>query len=134
MVAVENRKSHGDVAGVANPRSSTHVRERFIIIKCINLSTHKNGVSAMKNVKGFAFVLFSVFLVVALSMAMAENNQTGNATMNKTANETLNKTVYNETLKNATMNQTTNETNSTTNPFKNAKGQPPCGTNNPDCR
>ncbi len=65
----------------------------------------------MKNVKGTAIVLFSVLLVLALGMAMAELNQTANATMNQTTN--------------ATMNQTANVTNNATNTFKNVKGIPP---------
>ncbi|HUI39869.1 MAG TPA: hypothetical protein VLY86_02990 [Methanothrix sp.] len=86
----------------------------------------------MKNEKGFAFVLFSVFLVVALGVAIAEN-QTANATMNKTTNVTMNK-ITNVTMNkttNVTMNKATNVTmNKTTNatlknPFKSAKGVPP---------
>ena len=78
----------------------------------------------MKNEKGFAFVLFSVFLVVALGVAIAEN-QTANATMNKTTNVTMNK-ITNVTMNkttNVTMNKTTNAT--LKNPFKSAKGVPP---------
>ena len=114
-------------------RVTCPVREKFIIIKCIIRVVIKNGVQVMKNEKGFAFALFAVFLVVALGMAAAENNQTHNATMNKTANETMNKTanetmnktMSNERIENATINQTTNATNSTMNAFKNAKGEPP---------
>ncbi len=56
----------------------------------------------MKNVKGTAFVLFSVLLVLSLGAAMAENNQT----MKNMTNVTMMKNTTNATM----MENTTNAT------------------------
>jgi predicted PurR-regulated permease PerM len=93
----------------------------------------------MKEKIAIGLVLFSVLLVLSLSVTFAEmpNNQTAknltekNASINETINLTMNETINlttNETINlttNETINLTMNVTQNVTEYFKNTKGEPP---------